>query len=431
MASGGKSLASWAESDQQGSVGAEASFAPAGGAFAPATRVSDDPTASDATGPRVALSPNGAAFEVWEASLGANNERIWAARYVPAPAASTEPADGVGPDRATIHGTINPNGVPTKYFFQYGISTSYGAETSQQAAGSDTSSHPVSADLHGLTPGTTYHFRAVASSNGGAAYGSDQTFTTSATSPASVTSTPTASSPLAPEAVTEGARVASPVAATLYGGVNPHGMRSRYHFEYGLSSSYGQSAPAPEGDASNGTSRVTVSVALSRLAPSSVYHYRLVATSSGGRAVGADRTFRTPPVCRDRRGPVSRFDPPTTVLTRQGVAAHGHTHDYGGCKRNFLDPRDRGGVSRVRISFSRQSRGLCAPLMPDGHFGAYRDCRIRTFFFTAVGRGAWKFARGVTLAPGLYRLFAEGVDRRGNHERYDPRKRNGSFVWVK
>jgi hypothetical protein len=54
---------------------------------------------------------------------------------------------------------------------------------------------PVAAMLDGLSPGTTYHFRVVATNKAGAGYGHDQSFTTlpaPATTPGSSSSSPTA-----------------------------------------------------------------------------------------------------------------------------------------------------------------------------------------------------------------------------------------------
>ena len=54
----------------------------------------------------------------------------------------------------------------------------YGAATSPSGAGSGTATRSVSADLSGLMPGTTYHYRLVAINADGIAYGRDRTFKT-------------------------------------------------------------------------------------------------------------------------------------------------------------------------------------------------------------------------------------------------------------
>ena len=74
---------------------------------------------------------------------------------------------------------------------------------SKAVVGADSSEHPLSQALSGLTPGTTYHYRIVASDCEGCAsgttYGADATFTTqSPVTPASVASIPAATSPPEP-----------------------------------------------------------------------------------------------------------------------------------------------------------------------------------------------------------------------------------------
>jgi hypothetical protein len=79
--------------------------------------------------------------------------------------------------------------------------------------------------------------------------------------------------------------------ATVTGTVNPGGVSTTYHFEYGTSASYGLTTP--DTDAGNGSSAVSVSAGLSSLTASTTYHYRLVASNADGNSQGADRTFRT------------------------------------------------------------------------------------------------------------------------------------------
>lgn len=96
-----------------------------------------------------------------------------------APLARTGTASGVSENEATISGAIDSGGLATSYAFQVGIDTSYGAELfGQVQAGAGAGQ--VSVTLRGLQPGTTYHYRLVARSAGGASYGADGTFTTGA-----------------------------------------------------------------------------------------------------------------------------------------------------------------------------------------------------------------------------------------------------------
>jgi Glycosyl hydrolase family 76 len=95
-----------------------------------------------------------------------------------APSVSTGGASSITQSGATVSGTVNPNGQSTTYSFQYGTTTSYGATTASQAAGSGTTAVNVSTNLTGLTAGTTYHYRITATNASGTAHGSDLTFTT-------------------------------------------------------------------------------------------------------------------------------------------------------------------------------------------------------------------------------------------------------------
>ncbi len=104
--------------------------------------------------------------------------RVWQ-HPAPPPTVSTGSATSVQPAQATLNGTMNPNGVDTHYYFQYGTTTSYGSATSPVDAGSGTSSVPASVTVTGLNPDVTYHYRLVASRSGETPiYGGDQTLAT-------------------------------------------------------------------------------------------------------------------------------------------------------------------------------------------------------------------------------------------------------------
>jgi hypothetical protein len=95
-----------------------------------------------------------------------------------APSVTTGKATSVTQSTATVNCTINPHGVPTAFYFEFGKTTSYGTRTNTGDAGSGTSSRAVSASLTGLSANTTYHYRLVAFSAGGTSRGSDRTFKT-------------------------------------------------------------------------------------------------------------------------------------------------------------------------------------------------------------------------------------------------------------
>jgi hypothetical protein len=104
-------------------------------------------------------------------------------RVADGPAAATRPATSVADTAATLNGTVNPGGGETTYLFEYGTTTSYGSRTPLAPAGADEQDHAVAQNLSGLAPGTTYHFRVVATNSASTAHGGDETFTTSAAAP--------------------------------------------------------------------------------------------------------------------------------------------------------------------------------------------------------------------------------------------------------
>ncbi len=94
------------------------------------------------------------------------------------PTVTTGSATSLTTNSAILNTTVNPNGISTTYYFDYGTTTSYGSKTTETDAGSGTEEVSVSADITGLSEGTTYHFRLVAINSGGTSYGDDATFTT-------------------------------------------------------------------------------------------------------------------------------------------------------------------------------------------------------------------------------------------------------------
>jgi len=82
---------------------------------------------------------------------------------------------------ATLRGGVDPRGTETSYSFQYGIDTAYGSQTPSVAVGAGMQEVKVSQTLSLLAPATTYHYRLVAMSAAGTAFGPDRAFTTKKT----------------------------------------------------------------------------------------------------------------------------------------------------------------------------------------------------------------------------------------------------------
>jgi hypothetical protein len=91
------------------------------------------------------------------------------------PVVTTGAAASVTQATATLTGTVTPNGAPATYFFQYGPTTLYGAQSAATAAPAKTT---VAVPIAGLAPFTTYHYRLVAQNSHGLTKGKDRTFKT-------------------------------------------------------------------------------------------------------------------------------------------------------------------------------------------------------------------------------------------------------------
>jgi phosphodiesterase/alkaline phosphatase D-like protein len=169
-----------------------------------------------------------------------------------------------------LNGNLGSLGTATSVTvsFQWGITTSYGSETSAQSV---SAIGAFSANLTGLTANTAYHFRTKAVGHGAAVYGTDMTFSTADTIG------PAISLVNASEITTSGATVTwtTNEAATS-------------QVEYGLTEEYGSVSPL---DASLVNSH---SVDLTGLKAGKTYHYRAISKdAANNQAVSADATFKT------------------------------------------------------------------------------------------------------------------------------------------
>jgi hypothetical protein len=91
----------------------------------------------------------------------------------------TGPATAISTSGATLNGSVNPEGAAVDVSFQFGTTMAYGSQTAQQKIGVSNSSQSFSASIGGLPPGTTIHYRAVATSDfAPPVVGGDQTFKT-------------------------------------------------------------------------------------------------------------------------------------------------------------------------------------------------------------------------------------------------------------
>jgi phosphodiesterase/alkaline phosphatase D-like protein len=209
------------------------------------------------------------------------------------PTVATGTHSHVTDSSAALHGSVNPNGQATTYFFQWGLTTEYGVNSVAHSAGPGTKPVAVSTTASGLIPGTTYHYRLVATNDSGTALGADRTFTTAGNPP--------------PVVATGPASQVSKNAATITAVISPNKQATTYYFQYGTSTTYGsQTIPAA---VPAGTVPVTVATTITGLEARTIFHYRVVALHGNTAAQpGADASFMTLP----RHRPVPSIKARTT-----------------------------------------------------------------------------------------------------------------------
>jgi len=197
----------------------------------------------------------------------------------PVPTATTLDANSITETTSTLNGTVNANGSSTNVSFEYGTTTSYGSTISPTINTiSGTSNTSINASLDNLVPGQSYHFRAVGTNEFGTSYGNDKVFTTIAITP--------------PTATTQNANQIGETTATLNALINANNNSTTVIFEYGTTSSYGNTVTATQSPVS-GTSNKAVSADVTGLTSGQVYHFRVKAENAGGIVNGNDMAFTT------------------------------------------------------------------------------------------------------------------------------------------
>jgi hypothetical protein len=231
------------------------------------------------------------------------------------PVIETESSPEVTIATAKIEATINPSGAETTCEVEYGVkplTEAPGAIVACPAAlGEGLAGVGVTVVLAGLSEGTVYHYRMIASnalSPAGGTPGPEQSFQTL----------------IRPGIVEQSAAVLSAQAVVLSAMVNTYGNDTTYHFVYGPGEGYGSSFPASDIDLVASNENLKAQVELSGLQPGTTYHYALVAHNVGGTRIGPDQTFTTPPAT------LPAVTAPTAGEVFQNGASISGTVDPGG-----------------------------------------------------------------------------------------------------
>ncbi|HVC07298.1 MAG TPA: fibronectin type III domain-containing protein [Solirubrobacterales bacterium] len=173
-------------------------------------------------------------------------------------------AEKNGSRTVTLKGTVNPYGLPTSYWFEWGTKETeltHTAPTPKRGyAGWKEGATAVSATIE-VTPVTTYYYRLRAQNEDAqpAGEGGPVLSFTSLPDPPVVT-------------LEEPLVVAGKI--TLHGTVTPEQKPATYRFEWGTTKSYGSKA---EGELPSGTSPDPVKTEITSFKANTLYYYRLVA----------------------------------------------------------------------------------------------------------------------------------------------------------
>jgi|GEM_PF-356723 len=317
-----------------------------------------------------------------------------------------------GNTSATVNGTVDPDGQElTACRFEWGLAEPSGeAEPYEHAdpcaespaeVGSGHGAVAVHAELSGLAPEATYHYRLVAENANAALYpdapeavvkGADKTLQT----------------PTKPAIEDEWTASAAYTEARVEARINPGNAETTYRVEWGADAGYGEASAERTVASGRDTEEHTVGVDIAGLVPGRIYHFRVYAHNAVGGSYGEDRSFTTfalpgePPDC------------PANRAYRSGPSAA-----LPDCRAyELVSPlnKDGGDVIALGEPFSglpavlRQS-SLSGERLAYGSFRAFGDAESAPYtsqYVAARTRAGWA---SHAISPPAERATVEGFDR--------------------
>lgn len=264
--------------------------------------------------------------------------------FAGAPTVSTFTATNISQTEATLNGTFNSNGSsPMDVRFEYGTTINLGNFTSYttKTANNGTFSHTIS----GLSPNTTYYYRAMGVNSIAPAFSTILSFTTSGYG--------------MPTVITTNAKNINTDSATLNGTFNSNGSNTIVWFEYSTDSSL-RGSSSTTSISYGGSDKGAFSTNLSGLSPNTTYYYRAVAQNSAGTK---------------RSSAIISF----TTLNNGGG---GGGNDFCVINNFYADDYDVEANDRVRISYDTEN---CTNIYISGYGSVYNTSdRVSVYPYTTT-----------------------------------------------
>lgn len=193
-------------------------------------------------------------------------------------------ATNIGNTTVTINYTVNANNASTTTEVRYGVSPGGSPQTQTGPSATGSSNTPLSVNLTGLSPNTTYEYNVWVFNSQGTAFLASSLFFTTAGSTA-----PPAITAINANAITNNA-------ATINFSINTFGIASPTTINYGTSATVLNSSV--QGPIVTSSAATPTSINLTGLSANTTYYYQVVATNTNGITssnINNFTTLATPP----------------------------------------------------------------------------------------------------------------------------------------